>query len=223
MSIPTSKLVKKQVKTLKKEGFRIDGGYGKIIVKIRYDDECGNGHNDFSITGTIFRDERDYGGGAIHDDIAEYFPELEHLIKWHLCSSDEPWGYVANTMYHASEKDCNGLLKGESRQLKNGRTNQPCWESCVMVEGEYVGVHVKGIENTLDSDTKPKCSVRGVSYQPWCIIGEGKIADIKAAQNRAIWPDATLEQLNDKKALEARLPTLMNEFKTVVESLGFEY
>lgn len=42
-------------------------------------------------------------------------------------------------------------------------------------------------------------------------------------KNQTIWPEATLEQLQDEEALLARLPGLLEEFKRDVESLGFTY
>ena len=47
--------------------------------------------------------------------------------------------------------------------------------------------------------------------------------DIEAARATAIWPDATLEQLQDEEQLKARLPGLLAEFRTAIESLGFEW
>lgn len=85
----------------------------RMQVVIRYDDECGNGHNTFSITGEIQSNHVTSIAGCIHEEIAKYFPEYAHLIKWHLVSSDEPWGYLANTLYHAGDKDCWGKRKGE--------------------------------------------------------------------------------------------------------------
>lgn len=89
----------------------------RITVKLRFDDECGNGHESFAITGDIqqkignrWRDDR---CGTIHEDIAKHFPEFAHLIKWHLVDIDGPLHYVANTVYHASNRDHNGLLAGE--------------------------------------------------------------------------------------------------------------
>jgi hypothetical protein len=78
-------------------------GYGEpafLRVEIRHDDECKNGHNSFAITGDIRGARgRDIAGGCLHEDIARVFPELAHLIKWHLCSTDGPMHYVANTLY----------------------------------------------------------------------------------------------------------------------------
>lgn len=82
-----------------------------LTVNIRYDDECGNGHNSFAITGSC--GGRNGIGGCIHDFIIEQVPSLEKYIKWHLTSSDGPMHYVANSMYHASNKDCWGKTKGE--------------------------------------------------------------------------------------------------------------
>jgi hypothetical protein len=71
-----------------------------FTVTIRYDDQCGNGHNTFSITANTFR-----MGGCLHDLIAKHFPEFAHLIKWHLVSSDGPLHYVANTTYWAKQRN----------------------------------------------------------------------------------------------------------------------
>jgi hypothetical protein len=95
----------------------------RVQVDIRFDDQCRNGHETFSITGQTWRDGREDCGGCIHDIIAEVFPELAHLIKWHLVSTDGPMHYVANVTYHAGNRDCWGLLKGEEstspRQMKH--------------------------------------------------------------------------------------------------------
>lgn len=94
-----------------------------ICAELSFDDNCGNGHNDFAITATI-RDpkvRRDGGfvaGGFCPDEIAEFFPELAHLIKWHLCGTDGPMHYVANTIYHASDRDHNGRRKGEPSRFE---------------------------------------------------------------------------------------------------------
>lgn len=89
----------------------------RMRVEIRYDDDCGNGHNSFAITAEIEqkRGTRFYecAGGCLHDDILKHFPEYAHLIKWHLTSSDGPMHYIANTCYHASSRDHYGKLKGE--------------------------------------------------------------------------------------------------------------
>lgn len=110
-----SKLTSQQYKSF---GPRPIQGWGKgaaIWAHVRYDDECRNGHNSFSITGTIrVPGKRDCAAcGCLHEEIAQAFPELAHLIKWHLSSSDGPMHYIANTSYHAGDRDCSGRRKGE--------------------------------------------------------------------------------------------------------------
>ena len=71
----------------------------------------------FSITGTTWElgrtrtSRHEISSGAL--SIGKYEPRLAHLDKWHLCSVKEPMHYVANSMYHASDKDCWGKRKGE--------------------------------------------------------------------------------------------------------------
>lgn len=37
----------------------------------------------------------------MHDAVDEHFPELAHLIKWHLCAADTgPTHYEADALYH---------------------------------------------------------------------------------------------------------------------------
>jgi hypothetical protein len=110
-----SKLTKSQYKSF---GPRAVEGYGKgaaLWVSVCFDDECSNGHNSFAITAHVtVPKRRDWEAcGCLHEDIAAVYPELAPLIKWHLCSTDGPMHYVANTVYLASERDCWHKLKGE--------------------------------------------------------------------------------------------------------------
>lgn len=100
------------------------GSY-RAVVLIRHDDECKNGHETFSVTANVYggpyqvtdKRKRGYGepviSGCCHDVLAAYVPEVAHLIKWHLVSTDGPMHYPANVLYHAGDKDCWGHRKGE--------------------------------------------------------------------------------------------------------------
>jgi len=121
-------LVKKQSKTIKLNDLN-HPNYGRVdlCIDIRYDDECGNGHNSFSITGTLYEHGKrgDLGTiacGCLHDDIKILAPEYAHLIKWHLMSSDAPMHYMANTLYHA--KDREDMSKPLGAVLKSKRVVQ---------------------------------------------------------------------------------------------------
>lgn len=237
-AVPVSTLTKHQVKT-----FTHEFPNGNVIVaKVRHDDECGNGHNTFAITGEFYEETRSNGDksitnskgtrrwlgscGCIHDQIAKAFPQLVPLLKWHLTSTDGPMHYIANTVYHASNRDHRGLLKGEKRQLVNGRTKQPVWERIVRNEaGEKVSIG--GGSNWVDSDIRPSEELTA-SWEPVWVVGEGKERELDHARSSAVWPEATDEQLmlppeELKALLIARHPALMVEFKAAVESLGFVY
>lgn len=84
-----------------------------LIVSVRFDDECRNGHNSFGVTADLIEGGAVVACGMLHEEVADTFPELAHLIRWHGTSTDGPMHYVANTVYHASDKDSRGFRKGE--------------------------------------------------------------------------------------------------------------
>lgn len=191
-----------------------------LIATVRYDDQCENGHNTFAITGDTHRNGKEDYGGCIHEIIAERIPHLAPYIKWHHCTTDGPWGYLENTIYHAGDRDCWGLRKGEFRQhTSRGKQNEgvsgvPNW-------------HLE-LPKTNDVYSIEKPAPVTLEWQPYGRTGEGKERDLAAARNSAIWPEATDEQLclepeELKKLLEARLPKLMEDFQAAVESLGLVY
>lgn len=92
----------------------------RITVTLRFDDEYRNGHETFAITADIREDGREYMGGCCHDEIAQRFPELAHLIPWHLCSTNGPLHYLANTVYLAGNRDCWGRRKSEVSNYEYG-------------------------------------------------------------------------------------------------------
>lgn len=220
----------------------VEGGQRfRISVRLRFDDECHNGHESFSITGAIdeYRNGRfhEFSSGCIHEEIAAHFPQLAHCIKWHLTSTDGPMHYVGNTCYLAGDKDCYGLAKGEKRQII-GRDGSPLWELVavnslgVKISTTPTGLQYQGaetvplfiLEKDHKGDTPP--AAPALKWVPSCRIGEGKARDLAAARRAAVWPDATDEELNVPRAeleekLTARLPALLAEFKAAMLSCGF--
>ena len=78
-----------------------------IKVEIRLNDECKNGHQDFSITGTTWeigraRTERNViSVGCMHNEILEALPEFLPFVKLHMCDYDGvPMYAVGNMQYH---------------------------------------------------------------------------------------------------------------------------
>ena len=269
MILPESVLVKKQVKNYEKI-FKENNINHRIVCKVRYDDQCGNGHNSFSITGNIYSDESSSNeiyfvtGGCIHKEIAKHFPELKHLIKWHLTSSDGLMYYVDKTTYHARDREHKDKEIGEA----------VAWDEQLKFEGypftfkepgtgffKYLQ-SVKSLENveilevlhqkepqTYSANytfsnypesndwykapfrTKNEASefleaLQTLKFEIVKIPTKWNKAvepNLEAARSCAVWPDATLEQLQSEEALIERLPDLMHEFKKDIEALGFIY
>lgn len=273
-------LTKNQTKTIVRETRS-----GNVIeVKLRYDDQCGNGHNSFSITADIFdRTERSrepyrvnskgkkrYLGsfGCCHDEIEKHLPELKHLIKWHLMNSDGPLHYVANTLYHSRDRTHEGVEIGDPvafntrfkfvgfpitfKQHEKGfwdyLNNVGDFNNVEVVKIPYDGKDTYNFEpnysltgfiaDSVDkkwykSPFKSKReavefleALRMHSFEfvktpsSFC---EPVEPNLEYARSSAIWPDATLEQLQNKELLESRTPSLCAEFKSVIEELGFTY
>lgn len=115
-----SRLTKSQKKQYGPVFFHECGRQCAITAQVRHDDQCGNGHNDFSITAEIYGKDRHPGEptiktpdgktlwmnacGCCHDEVAKYFPELAPFLKWHLCGTDGPMHYLANALYWAGHK-----------------------------------------------------------------------------------------------------------------------
>jgi hypothetical protein len=196
------------------------GTDGVMHVKIRFDDECENGHQSFSITADVYtvesRRQRDIAAcGCMHEEIKKVFPELSPLIKWHLMSTDGPMHYVANTVYHAGDRDHNGLRKGEVRQIRNGKTGQLCWT---------LEITPKDAPKYVDADECPVSP--SIKYVPWVRVGEGRERNFAAARSCAVWPEATDEQLTLpheelEKLLIDRLPGLIADFHAEMGRIGF--
>jgi len=276
MSSTKSLLVKDQ-KLSKDKDIQYAGEPCCITATIRYDDRCVNGHNTFSVTGSIVA-KRGKGVcyGCIHDEIIKYFPELEKYIKWHLVSSEMPLYYIENTLYHMSDKDSFGLRKGEpwiynhyaqfkdapidliisdglndylQKLLATKSTNELAlfFATVDIIKSEHPygkkgGCIVRWKFSTqldamhfndapFESEEAGICFLRAARWSKGCIrlkhvpiiFSEGKVPNIEAARECAIWPEATAEQLQDKEALLARLPKLMRQFRHDVEELGFVF
>ena len=208
-------LTKKQVKVFKK-AYREDGREYVLIAKVRYDDECGNGHNTLAITGEIWRAEqgqrigRDCEScGRIHEDIAKRLPELAPYIKWHLVSSDGPMHYIANTVYHAQSY-----------------SPRYAW---VYYTGLQDPLGIEGVKERLLGYEKADKAREAEGQPGYRVVWDEKTAkeaNLDHARSSAVWPEATDEELlapGLEERLQARLPRLMEEFRAAVEALGFVY
>jgi hypothetical protein len=182
-------------------------GKEKMVVTVRHDDECGNGHNTFAITMDVSEHGRFVMGGCCHDEVREHFPELAHLIKWHLCSTDGPMHYVANTVYHAK-----GISKHQDKWYVYLHDEDiPIMRTLL---GIFDGKDLQAIYDKYGVvNIKPEEYFNSMAKEP----------NLEYARSTAIWPEATLEQLSDVAALEARLPALLADFQADVEAMGLTY
>lgn len=198
---------------------------GWFTVEVRYDDQCGNGHNSFAITGhgkIRMPGERYAGeiGGCCHDLIAKLFPKLEPYFKWHLCSSDGPMHYVENTTWLAGDRDCwdnapGDPLKSEFKLLGRNGNEINVFSKRQAADSALAALEADGL--------------KGAFVQPVILEkAKGKNRELGSAREAAIWPEATDEDLMQDRldlALDlcTRLPALLEEFKDAMESLGFTY
>lgn len=105
-----------------KTGINYGGTEADIIVNIRLNDECKNGHQDFAITGDIYKTGKRtnsayIGGGCIHEEIEKFFPEYKPFINLHLCDAKGiPMYAIENGFYHLT----NGFnSKSTGKAFKN--------------------------------------------------------------------------------------------------------
>lgn len=222
-----SVIVKEQKKhfgpvLFKENGFPYATEY-KIQAHVRYDDQCGNGHNTFAITGSTWRKERgswrEDSGGCLQEEVAKHFPELAPAIKWHLFDSRA--NHInRNALYFAGARDCWGLNTGEFNQhtsrgphQANGIEGIPCWDMVLPAEPRQVY-----------AAEKPKSVV--VEWTAHGMTGKGKERELDAARRAAVWLDATDEELTApglEERLTARLPKLLEDFASMVEGFGFTF
>jgi hypothetical protein len=158
-STEPSKLTKQQYKSF---GPRPVEGYGPgaaIWAHVRYDDNCGNGHNSFAITGTVRvpRQREAAACGCLHDDLALAFPELAPFIKWHLCDSNGPMHYVSNTCYHASDSDYNGRRAGEPSSFTHAVQfgDNPIKHKVSKSFGAFLQQYRRGVAGDFDFEVLP--------------------------------------------------------------------
>ena len=76
-------------------------------INIRLNDECRNGHEDFSITATFWklnktrRDVNMYMGGCCHEEILKFRPDLKIFVDLYLNDfRGYPMYYIENGFYH---------------------------------------------------------------------------------------------------------------------------
>lgn len=116
------------------------GGKEKTVIKIRLNDECKNGHEDFSITADIYEKRRgeswqDVGGGCCHEHILSIRPDLAPFAALHLATWEGvPMHALANAFYWF----CGFVpVAGEKYHGGSGSNGKPP-EECQRIFAEYI-------------------------------------------------------------------------------------
>lgn len=206
----------------------------RIQVTIRFSEIGQNDFMDFSVTCTIDRRSptvdtvwNSEGAGCNHEMIAEHFPQLAHLIKWHSHTTNGPINGASNAAYAASNRDHDGLLKGERRQiLLGGDPARPCWTRAAMRNGEMLDLHEIRRESAYGTTKPVDEHPITVEWVPLCHVGKGKERDFSRA--RSFFPtmdisdvNLMLERAELEKRLTALIPQTIADFRADVERAGF--
>ena len=100
-----------------------------VRVTVRLDDECKNGHEDFSVTADVYQygkpkiDKYMVCCGCCHEDILQLFPEFKQFVDLHLCDvNGAPMYAVSNGFYHIGNNpdkwvEYNHLTQEEAKQM----------------------------------------------------------------------------------------------------------
>lgn len=275
IDLPVSILYqKKRTRTFTKT-FTEKGFLKTLEVVIRYDDHLKNGHNTFSITGSVYSGNKSNPEicGCIHDTIKEHFPEFKRAIDFHLVSSDGPLHYFENVCFLAGNKDCWGRAPGDVSSYFHGVRigNSPITDEFSVKFLDWLDESIKFNKSVLKSNpdyikfepiqvsigtvsrfTFKHCPEDSYSSAPFKTLEEakefseafntlpfqrvkypleystGKKQEFDSARKIAVWPEATDEELSLPQdelcvLLKNRLPALMTEFKSIVESFHFVY
>lgn len=117
-----------------------------VFVKIRLNDECKNGHQDFAITANVYEPNKPtternmIGCGCMHEDILSLFPEFKIFVNLHLSDCNGiPMYAVENGFYH----------------LRNGFNNTPITSKDFKKEFcEYYRMNSKQFDIINESENK---------------------------------------------------------------------
>lgn len=128
-----------------KHQFTVTKANEKTTIKISLDDDCKNGHEDFSLTADIYertpKGWRDSGGGCCHDHILALRPELATFARLHLATCDGvPMHAIANAWYWFQGAFPDSAESGGNRGPCHGGTGSSgkSPDECRRIFGEHI-------------------------------------------------------------------------------------
>lgn len=175
-----------------KHSFVVIKGNEKTVIKIRLDDECRNGHEDFSLTCDIYEKRngiwRDSGGGCAHAHILKLRPDLAPFAVLHLCDfSGLPMRCAANALYWFAGIDPAKITEEYHGGSGNGAKSP---DECRRIFAEHIHATPEQVAEIIRRSPRTELELRAV------LEDMGFIAQWKAEADAAI---ATLEQWTGQK------------------------
>lgn len=173
-------------------------GQGAFMrITIRHDDEERNGTESFSVIASVVTDSGhawdDWlpAGRTMHDEMAEVFPELAPLARWHLCDITGPLDYIALTLQLADDRDHHGRRAGDPEAWDYGvrfgnspmthRTKRDLWQWLQQQAGaRFRPISIPYPKSPgRDFDFSPKWTLAGCPAAAWqeCPFGDQREAE----------------------------------------------
>jgi hypothetical protein len=100
--------------------FSINNKKANCTIKVKLADDCKNGHEDFSLTGTFWEigkvrsDRNMISGGCCHDEIIEIMPELKIFEQLHNSDYNGYPMHCVSNMYYKLQKSPNTFCESYS-------------------------------------------------------------------------------------------------------------
>jgi hypothetical protein len=168
-------------------------GNQKTVIKIRLNDECRNGHEDFSLTCDIYEKARngvwrDVGGGCAHEHILKLRPDLAPFATLHLCDFNGlPMHCASNALYWFA-----GINPSKTTQEYHGGSGRDgkSPDECRRIFAEHIHATPEQVDEIIRREPRTELELRAV------LEDMGFLAQWKAEADAAI---ATLEQWTGQK------------------------
>lgn len=213
----------------------VQHGQTKTIIKIRLDDECGNGHADFSMTCEIYEKRGnhrwvDAGGGCAHAHILKLRPDLKLFADLHLCDfTGAPMYAIENGFYHLhdAEKTRPERLAIAARHFRCTLAEAELLEKCEDKERMAYTVERLGLPKQWQAEADeaiarleawgaPKFNPAEAGKSPFHLLSSEQRAGIEKREKDGYYtPEAEAERV--KKAREAKHDSELAEINA-----GFE-
>lgn len=200
-------------------------GKEKTIVKIRLNDECKNGHEDFAITADVYRKAGnnrwvDYMGGCCHEHILKLKPKLAPFVALHLSTWEGvPMHSVSNAFYWFAGIFADGLGKQyHGASGSSGKSPAECRqifisharvtpEECAALEasGIYTADELQAALEDLDLPARWKAEATAATRQ----LEEWTGGEFESKATRGFWeplPEATRAAVQARKTDGYYLP-----------------